>query len=47
MYFPFLELNGCGKRFAVQPKAICSEVPKKKAPGSFLPGAYELHQSVT
>ena len=28
MYFPFLELHGWGKRFAVRPQTIYSEVPK-------------------
>ena len=32
MYFPFFELHGWGKRFAVQPQAIYSEVPKEKYP---------------
>ena len=27
VYFPFLELHGWDKRFAVQPQAIYSEVP--------------------
>ena len=27
MYFPFLELHGRGKRFAVLPQTIDSEVP--------------------
>ena len=27
MYFPLSELHGWGKRFAVQPKTIYSEVP--------------------
>ena len=28
MYFPFLELHGWGKRFAVRPQTVYSEVPK-------------------
>ena len=35
MYFPFLELRGCGKRFAVRLQAIYSEVPKIR----FLPSS--------
>ena len=27
MYFPFLELHGWGKRFAVRPQTIYSEFP--------------------
>ena len=27
MYFPFSELHGWGKSFAVQPQTICSEIP--------------------
>ena len=27
MYFPLSELHGWGKRFAAQPKTICSEFP--------------------
>ncbi|MGM9602135.1 MAG: hypothetical protein ACI3W5_11235 [Faecousia sp.] len=27
VYFPFLQLNGCGKRFALQPQTIYSEFP--------------------
>ena len=32
MSFPLFKLHGWGKRFAVQPKPNCSEVPKKNHP---------------
>ena len=35
MYFPFAELNGWGKRFAVRPQTISSGFPKKQRPAIF------------
>ena len=29
MYFPFLKLHGWGEKFAAQPRAIYSELPKE------------------
>ena len=37
MYFPFLKLHGWGKRFAVQPQTISSELPQNKKPAPSIP----------